>query len=397
MIEFTITTTKTVQNLLKPVPIRIEVTNISKQVIEIYKALVGINYIENGEDVMGMSISWDDATYIKLKPFESFETEIDSSFITQEHLIGFYNTYKDKKCIEKFTLSINAQFVIKSVHPQDMAYIKSKNKLVLEVDYTKTEQLLTSKKQPSLYIKYNNDIVYISDNSRAYEKPSKKLAINKTAFKILNENYIIDDKKVFRDGNLQRLSAKEFKIFNELFAGNPEKILTTYGNAKVKDPESFKSFTANTSRVGYSYGYAIDKYHLYFYDEGSGSTHAKIAKACKKPSTFKELSYGEYLYDYDEEYGHYGMCERTVYIKGVSISMADAKTWEYLGSYSKDKKSVFYHTYKVQGADVSSFEVIKDLEVNKYKTLEHSRWAKDKNHYYNCGKKTTKESYENNL
>jgi len=82
--------------------------------------------------------------------------------------------------------------------------------------------------------------------------------------------------------------------------------------------------------------------------------------------------------------------------------MADAKTWQDLGMYSKDKKKVYYFTYKVKGADINSFETIKDAEANKYdnffkkvkyKTLEESRWGKDKNHYYFCGKQSSEEEY----
>lgn len=195
---------------------------------------------------------------------------------------------------------------------------------------------------------------------------------------------------------MQRLSSKGFKVFNDLFAGNDEKILTPYGDAKVKDPKSFEGFNVYEGVGTYKKGYGKDKLHLYFFDEGTSTTHATVCKSCKNPSTFKEL----YAKDGNDEI--YGICERTVYINGVSISMADAKTWQDLGMYSKDKKYLFYFTYKVKGADPDSFTVIEDPEAGKYnsllkkikyQTLEESRWGKDKNHYYNCGRQSSEEEY----
>ncbi len=393
MIDFIAYTKKIKQDLLKPITLFLKVTNTSNKTIEIAKELFEVEILENGEKADGFTRFYDEnmLTYVTLKPNDFFETKCDIKYY-----MTFQYTYKNKNQIEKFNVLLNAKFFVKGLPYSHTKYIKQKNSLELEVDFTSVELLLTPKNNTSKYIKYNESIVYISEYSRAYEKPSKKINIDKNSLKIINRIYIIDKDKVFKDGNLQRLSPNGFKVFNGLFAGNHEKILTTYGDAKVKDPKSFEGFNVYEDVNTYKKGYGRDKFYLYFFNESTSTTHATICKPCKNPSTFKEL------YTKDENYEIYGICERTVYINGVSISMADAKTWKDLGMYSKDKKNVFYFTYKVKGADPNSFLVIKDPEAGKYddyfkktkyQTLEESRWGKDKNHYYNCGKQSNKEKY----
>jgi len=392
MIEFTTYTKKAKQDLLKPVTLFLKVTNISNKTIEVAKELFEVDFFENGEKTDGFTHFYtpNQLTYVTLKPNEFFETKCD-----KKHYLTFQKNYK--KQVEKIALSLNVNFFIKGFPNKLFKFITQKNTLELEVDFTSLEILVTPDKKPSKYIKYNGNVVYISAYSRAYEKPSKKINIDQNSLKIIDSVYIIDKEKVFRDGNLQRISSNGFKVFNQLFSGNDEKVLTTYGDAKVQDPKSFESFNVYEGIGEYKRGYGRDKLHLYFFDEGTGSRHARICKSCKNPSTFKELYAKK---DNSEEI--YGICERTVYINGVSISMADAKTWQDLGLYSKDKKNIYYFTYKVKGADTNSFETIKDAEANKYddffkkvkyKTLEQSRWGKDKNHYYFCGKQSSEEEY----
>ncbi len=389
MIEFKVLTDTIKQNLLKPIKLMVEVTNVSNENIEISTKNYEVEFIINGEKVDWRSSKYYVAhEHLALKPQEKGILDFDF-----EHQIAFQETFKGKKQKETFTFSLKMKFDIKGINNKKQDFIASTNTLNLEIDYSNIDQLLTPKGEVSKYMYYNNNVVYISEYSRAYEERTRKININKKSIKVLDRVYIIDDKKVFRDGNLQRINSKNFKIYNDIFAGNDEKVLTSYGDAKVKDPKSFEVFSV--AGDDYKKGYARDKFHLYFFDEGSSSSHAKICKSCKNPASFKEL----YVKDpYNEMYG---ICERTVYINGVSISMADAKTWENLGFYSKDRKNVFYYTYKVKGADVDSFEIIKDAQAGmfdesqpyRFDTLETSRWGKDKNHYYFCGRQSTEKEY----
>lgn len=389
MIELRVKSTKVKQDLLKAMPVILLIKNISNDSIHISDRSIEIDYIEGGEEIGGYSSWSSDEEYICIGSGEIYEMELKN-----KRFFEFKTTYKGRQAVESFTFGVNAIF---NCDNNTRIFCESINTLDIEIDYTQTEVLKTPSGEDSCYMKYNGEILYISKFSRAYEKAVKKIMIDKENYKILSDSYIVDGSKVFRYGNLQRINANGFKIYNELFAGNDEMILTLYGDAKVKDPKSFEVF--NVYGNVYKKGYARDKEQLYFFDTGGATNHARIIKACKNPSTFKELYT---LKEEDnligkrwESWTLYGQCERTIYIDAVSISLCDASSWKNLGRFSKDKKNVFYFTYKLKGADVNSFELIPDHEkTDEYNTLEKSRWAKDKNNYYYCSDIKTKEAYE---
>lgn len=386
-------------NLLKPITINFIFTNDSDQVIRINKSdSIYINILENdiesddygygygyGYGYESTSLKFGDQDYFELQPSENF-------LIKEKYLLTFQYTYSQVNRTEPLTLKVKLKYSINSLSKEK---IKAENSFNLNIDYTHVKVLNTNNGEALKYILYNDEVVYISENCRAYERPSKKLSTNKQHIKVFNRMYIADKEKIFRDGNIQYIKPANFKVYNELYAGNNHKILTTYGDAKVKAPESFEVFKIYKGVGEYARGYARDKFHVYFFDEATSITHATIVKACKAPETFKELFvHDEYVY---------GICERTVYINGVSISMPQAETWNFLGHYSKDKKRVYYHTYKVDQADPNSFEVILDPEENEYNSsikrkryygLENSTREKDNKHYFCCGKLSSKKEYE---
>lgn len=389
VIELRVKPTKVKQFLMKAMPVILLIKNISKEPIRISDNSIEIDYIEDGEKMNGYDVWSSDENYICIEPGETYEMELQ-----KKRLFEFKTTYNSRQAVESFTFGVHAVF---RHDDKTRIFCESLNTLDLEIDYTQTEILKTPSGEDSCYMKYNGDIVYISKFSRAYEQAVKKINIDKENYKILDDSYIVDGSRVFRNGNVQRINPNGFKIYNELFAGNDEMVLTSYGDAKVKDPKSFEVF--NVYGNSYKKGYARDKYQLYFFDTGGGTSHARIIKACKNPSTFKELyaikEESDVMGEKYESWEIYGQCERTVYIDATSISLCDASSWQKMGRFSKDKKNAFYFTYKLKNADVSSFELIPDPEkTDEYNTLEKSRWAKDKNHYYHCGDIVTKEKYE---
>jgi len=228
MIEFTTYTKKVKQDLLKPVTLFLKVTNSSNKTIEVAKELLDIEFFENGKKTDGFThfYTQNQLTYVTLEPNEFFETKCE-----KKHYLSFQKNYK--KQVEKIAISLNVNFFIKGLPNKLFEFITQKNTLELEVDFTSLEILVTPDNKPSKYIKYNGNVVYISAYSRAYEKPSKKINIDQNSLKIIDSVYIIDKEKVFRDGNLQRISSNGFKVFNQLFSGNDEKVLTTYGDANL--------------------------------------------------------------------------------------------------------------------------------------------------------------------
>ena len=388
MLELRVKPTKKRQFLMKGMPVTILLTNNSQENIQISDKSMEIEYVEDGQ-TLGWHSRWtEDEVFIEIGVGESYEMKLE-----KKRLFEFSTTYKGKQAVESFTFGINALFNCNNESPRKQIVCKSINTIDIdiEIDYTNTELLKTPNGEDSCYMKYNDDILYISRFSRAYEPSAKKLKIDKKSYKVLNASYIVDDEKVFRDGKLQKIKADGFKVYNDLFAGSEEMILTTFGNAKIKDPNTFEVFNVY-GKVNCRKGFARDKYNLYFFGEDSNSSHAKVVKSCKNPQTFKDLFALE-----DSFYPKvYGQCERTVYIDAASISMCDASSWENMGHFSKDKKNVFYSTYKLKGVDIASFELIQDPKSDneKYNTLKKSRWAKDKNNYYSGTRTLTKEQYE---
>jgi len=365
---------------MKPMSVTVLITNISKEAIQISDKSMEIEYVEDGK-TLGWHSRWtEDEIFIEIGVGETYEMKLEN-----KRLFEFYTTYKERQAVESFTFGVNAIFECNDATPRKKISCNSTNTLDIEIDYTSVEILKTPSGEDSCYMNYNGEICYLSKYSRAYEKAVKKLSIDKQNYEILDDTYIIDDKKVFRDGNLQRIKPDGFRVYNALFAGNDEMVLTSYGNAKVKDPKSFEAFDVYGD--AYKKGYARDKEHLYFFDEGGGTHHARIVKACKNPLTFKPL----YALSEKKSYGKglrwelFGQCERTVYIDAASISLCESASWQRMGRFSKDRKNAFYFTYKLKDVDAESFELIPDAEQTEtYNTLEKSRWAKDKNNYYNC-------------
>ena len=86
----------------------------------------------------------------------------------------------------------------------------------------------------------------------------------------------------------------------------------------------------------------------------------------------------------------------------LKIGSADPETWQYLGLYSIDQKRAYFNNDKIPRVDLATFEVIEDAMKgyeSRYMrrsldTLEGSRWAKDKNHYYYFGRRSSAEEFQ---
>ncbi|WP_036155234.1 DKNYY domain-containing protein [Maribacter forsetii] len=264
-----------------------------------------------------------------------------------------------------------------------------------EIDFNEYSRLIAINDEPSNYYKSDDVIFYYSPYSRAFEEATVILKGKQSDYKILNEYYAINDQKVYYNGRLVRgFSSKGFKIFNRLFAGNNNKILTRYGNAKIENPKAFKVidnglmpslFTYELG--GYRCGYAVDNQFAYYFDESNSTQHAIKVKACKNPKSLKSLSFG------------YAKDDTNVYLEGKKITKAKPETFEITNrNYSTDGKKIFFHRDAIESIDLKSFEILPTIShQNSPDKILNSLWAKDKNNYFKYGYLKTKEKYEKHL
>ena len=229
----------------------------------------------------------------------------------------------------------------------------------LSLDLEHVEALLTSTGEASNYIRLGKQVYYISPYCSAYEKPYKKIGLDLGSYQVLDCQYVKDNKRVFRDGRPQKgVSPDSFNVFNRVFAGSKDVILTTYGNAKVDVPSSFEVLDdgdqfiyKETQPDGYRAGYGRDNTYVYFFCESTSTPHASKVRAAKDPQSFRSVGRA------------YGVDEQNVYLEGRRIKLAEASSWQLLErGYSRDDKHVFYYSRVVDGADVASFIVDNSIE-----------------------------------
>lgn len=263
----------------------------------------------------------------------------------------------------------------------------------LEVDFANYKNLLSEENTHSNYYTSGNTIFYYSPYSRGYEKAITILKGTSKDYRILDKKYAINSKSVYRDGRLVKgVNSKGFKVYNNLFAGNEEIIVTSYGNAKVENPKAFRvldngleasDFTCDIN--GYKGGYATDEIFVYYFDESTITKHATKLKACKSPEKIEVLGYG------------YAKDDKNVYMGAIKIPKANPETFKLINrGYSTDEKNVFFHRRLIESADLNTFEILPMrvwMNKNPDKFL-NSNWARDKNYYYEYGLIKDEKRYE---
>lgn len=348
----------------------------------------------------------------------------ESKILTQRQFLPFHLTLDQKGIVDvNYALDI---------HINDSNNIKYQQ--AIQIDFSDTVCLPAPDGSDSNYHQTGSTYFYHTRRNWFFnERPIGILKIDPKSFKILDEGYAADDKKVFYSGTLRKgIIGKDFRLFNASFAGDKKTILTPQGDAKVQDPTTFSVLNANN---GDSTGYAKDGCFAYFYDTYSSTAHATRIRACKDPSTFSAINH-EYGKDDRNVYYHstkvpkahaatfeminseYAKDQQRVYRSASEISGADVASFEIINDdYSKDKQSVYYHGYLIKGADVESFELIND-KYSKDKQFIYHRgdmiegadletfeilldaannnapysWSRDKNNYYHHDKVSTKEA-----
>ncbi|WP_298781417.1 DKNYY domain-containing protein [uncultured Polaribacter sp.] len=369
----------------------------------------------------------------KLKPFESLKIQIAIENNTSNKIIiprlfsytphfneNFKESTSGKESFEKYKsdniLEPNKTIFYNYNQPIELCFIKNKKGIVsvdfklnigigndfgtsiiekIKVDFNEYYNIKSKENTPSNYYASKDVIFYYSTYSRAYENAISILKGKVIDYQVLNKNYAINSKKVFKDGRLVRgITSTNFKIHNILFSGNDNIILTLYGKAKVENPKTFKVLDKGlmpslfSSEIdGSKCGYAIDNQFAYYFDESTSTQHAVKIKPCKNPHLLQSLGLG------------YAKDDRNVYLHGKKIVKAKPNTFKIINrNYSTDGKNIFYHHHLIENIDLKSFEILptKSYPKSPDKIL-NSSWSKDNNNYYEIGYVNTKEKYEKHI
>lgn len=251
-------------------------------------------------------------------------------------------------------------------------------------------------------------------------------------FKYLGNGYAKDDNTVFYEGaELKEADAESFeKIapWTDVFADR--NFLYFYGDVlSLEEKEGVLTFL-NNGVGGEELGNNYRKYknRIFFWDDGGGQAVPGMVLIDADSETFVSVD-NEYC-DWDNgtfEYDpciRYGKNDKKVFSSWFELEGADPSTFQILkGLFSKDNNSVFYDTKKLEGIDSKTFQVLglglygKDensavytnrniigadpgtFEVlhEKYCRGYRNALAKDKNSYYSLGARITEEQFYEHL
>lgn len=235
----------------------------------------------------------------------------------------------------------------------------------LEIDLRDISVFLTADGRASSYVRYRDQIYFVWNGARGHAKNHRAVSADVGTAKALNGRgdfcqYLVDGESVYRDGvRVKDLSSDGFRIHNAIFAGNAQAVLTPYGDAKAVRPSRFEVIDDAEQYMlrkqgepgDIKAGYARDDVNAYWFCCSSSTPHATVIRACKRPETLISLDFG-YARDADH-----------VYLEGVRIAGARPDSWSMVSRlYSRDAKSVFYLTRKLEDVDLASFEVEPDPE-----------------------------------
>lgn len=262
------------------------------------------------------------------------------------------------------------------------------NIVTLELDLRDIKILSTVSGEASLYLEYQGQVYFASwwyQGRRQWRLPADATSAQALQGFSKGQCYLRDHASVFSDGRaLKGLNPETFSILNGIFASDGKTVITSYGNAKVTDPQSFvvlddghQDITDNECVVS---GYARDEANGYWFTNSTSSKHAMVIRACKQPASLESLGNG-FARDCDH-----------VYLEGVRIPAADPQTWQRINRlYSRDAKHVFYLTRKLE-ADPDTFQALES-----FNPLESSYWGRDRTNYYCRWEVTNCENYQRDV
>ncbi|MDD2747184.1 MAG: DKNYY domain-containing protein [Acidithiobacillus ferrooxidans] len=299
----------------------------------------------------------------------------DDDFNLYKKLSKIYNIYDD---LNDYGIYKNLSFPISSHHFTDrlgsefnvIAHLiikisGAKNKVSTRVvsqasypinvivDLRSLRAIKTITGKNSSWLIFNETVYYAIPYCPEVKRHIKTRADYKTAWvpdDFSWDQFLCDKHHVYRCGvQLKDVDPDSFKVLNPVYAKDCNHVFTSYGNAKVLDPAGFETLDSGYTLYGSPYGYSRDSKHVYWFSEGSSTTHASIVRACHKPDTFLSVGDG------------FGIDDDFVYLEGKKIPKSTARYWQKINDkFSKDQKHVYFLNRLIQGANPSTFIHVSD-------------------------------------
>ena len=221
------------------------------------------------------------------------------------------------------------------------------------VDLRSLRAIKTITGKNSSWLIFNETVYYAIPYCPEVKRHIKTRADYKTAWvpdDFSWDQFLCDKHHVYRCGvQLKDVDPDSFKVLNPVYAKDCNHVFTSYGNAKVLDPAGFETLDSGYTLYGSPYGYSRDSKHVYWFSEGSSTTHASIVRACHKPDTFLSVGDG------------FGIDDDFVYLEGKKIPESTARYWQKINDkFSKDQKHVYFLNRLIQGANPSTFIHVSD-------------------------------------
>ena len=187
----------------------------------------------------------------------------------------------------------------------------------------------------------------------------------------------VEGERVYAGGRLIRgADASTFEALNYMYARDARRVYYPTGVLKEADPASFRVLDSGASfndvgRFLLNFGsYARDESNVYHYAYTVGKP--SVVRLADPPS-FRSIN------------GKFGRDERSAFIDHRQIKNAQVKSWTLLqGLYSCDDDFCFYDNKRIAGARRESFVCLPSFR---------GTWAKDKYHYYDCGRVSSAQEY----
>ena len=316
---------------------------------------------------------------------------------------GIFNYYKDKNSFyyhsdndfKKIKSGIDVGSAEKVLELND--FVKDKNnlyyfsngkieKINLNIDVNSLVFLDNNNSSYSSYIKDRNN-VYFVDNKNGKVRIVKNA--DKNTFQIVNENYGVDGKNVYYNGEkLDSVGIEGLKIFDDNYLKDNKNVYEIYTTddekIKIRAIKNLNIDVASFENI-FKEAFYKDKNSVYYVDMTEDKQELKKLEGADA-DTF--------------EPGIFSKDKNSVFIGNQKLEGVSSKGFEILDNefnFVKDYKNVYYLdresdgiTYKVKvldtkGVDIPSFEFLGD---------SYNKYYRDKNNIYFLNDKVDKMEFE---
>ncbi len=207
---------------------------------------------------------------------------------------------------------------------------------------------------------------YWEENGDIYYREEMKIrGADKESFVFFLGSFAKDKNNCYlQDTRLKDSSPNQFRALNNCFCKDDKSVWCIGGKIKEADAESFEVCDDGIHKLRnlyVPYGYAKDKYKVFYYDFSGKACWVRKAN----PSTFRSRNDG-----------HFGYDDTSVFCGRSQLKSAKVEDWCLIdGYYSRDSKRVYYLNRQVSGVDFDTFEV----HLTKKNGFQ---FAKDKGNFY---------------